>query len=790
VTWWRDDRRRAIVGVSALAALLSTTAFEALKERLLPSLSPWGSHALTVLFVSAGAAAVAGIVHRAGERLWREVETLAGGAKFNEAALQAFVDAIPEPAMLVDRQHTVLTLNAALARRLRRSVADVRGRNVFALLDDQELARRRAAHITDVFERGEPIRFRDSNRDRHFVNHVCPVRGPDGAIHAAGVVAIDVTDLEEARDLLERKEELLRFGLEAAHLGVWEWDIGTDVITISPEALTLLGGPERTWHVPFASFLEHLDPRDRDRVESCLRTAAAGRALSEPLLFRGRTTHQLPMRWAEIQGRVYKSEGGRVRMVGTVGDATTRIESDARRQRAEQALSSVTQGTAGHTGQGFFSSLVEALARSLGARWALAGRFKDDGGTFETMAAWADGPVANLSLAANAGDGSWSRRWLTTLYERDPRLRGLGAGVPHVIEVPIVGPDGQMVGLVAALDDKPLADLDTVQLVLALSAVRAGAEIQRLDKEAEIMRLNADLERRVAERTTELTAANRELEAFSYSVSHDLRAPLRSIDGFALALLEDHGDALAPAARQYVDIVRQQSQRMGQLIDDLLGLARLSRGTLNRGPVDLSAVAADIVAELRRRHAGRAVRVVVAPDMRVYADANLLRIALENLIGNAWKFTSRRADARIEIALWADGSHRSLSVSDNGAGFDPRLSAKLFQPFARLHAASEYEGTGIGLATVARIVKRHGGSVRAESQPGAGATFICTLPDAAPHPRLDCSSEETGHPDVDPSARPANVDGNVAIANANADVDVDAAAGVNPSTVDTPRPLL
>ena len=753
----RTVRRRSLVASTALAAV-ATIAFEALKQRFLPSLSPWGSHTLTVLYVAAGTAAVAALLDRAGERFWREVEALEGGAKFNEAALQAFVDAIPEPALLVDREHVILTLNAALARRLRRPVAEVRGRNIFALLDDPELARRRAAYITDVFERGEPIRFRDCNRGRHFVNHVYPVRGPDGAIGAVGVVAIDVTDLEEARDLVERKEELLRFGLEAARLGVWEWDIGTDVITISPEALTMLGGPERTWHVPFASFLEHLDPRDRGRVEGSLRTAAAGRALTDPLLFRGRATHRLPMRWAEIQGRVYKSEGGRVRMVGTVGDATTRIESEARRQRAELALSSVTQGTAGYTGQGFFSSLVEALARSLGTRWVLAGRFKDDGGTFETMAAWADGPAANLALPRDTGEGkgSWSRRWLASLYGRDSR-RGGFTGLPHVVEVPIVGPDGQMVGLVAALDDKPLADLDTVQLVLALSAVRAGAEIQRLDKEAEIMRLNAELERRVAERTTELTAANRELEAFSYSVSHDLRAPLRSIDGFALALLEDHGDALAPAARQYVDIVRQQSQRMGQLIDDLLGLARLSRGTLHRGPVDVSAVAADIVADLRRRHGGgRSVRVVIAPDMRLRGDANLLRIAFENLIANAWKFTSRRADARVEITMHADGPHRSISVTDNGAGFDPRLSSKLFQPFARLHAAAEYEGTGIGLATVARIVKRHGGSVRADGRPGEGATFVCTLPDSAPDREADrdTTDRDTNDLEVRTDGRP------------------------------------
>jgi PAS domain S-box-containing protein len=711
--------------------------------------------ALIIVSVTAAAGAIAALLRGVCGRLRREVAALERWAQRNEAALQAFVDAIPEPAFLVDRQHALLTLNAALAARFGRPIADLRGKNIYAFLPDLEIARTRAAQIALVFERGEAIVFRDANRGRHYDNHIWPVRGPHGEVWAVGVVAIDVTDLQKARDQLERKEELLRFGLQAAHLGVWEWDVGTDVITVSPEALVLLGGPERTWRVPFASFLEHLDARDRERVEQALRMAAAGRALGEPLLFRGRGSRELPMRWVEIEGRVYKSEGGRVRMVGTVGDATTRIESEARRARAEQALSSVTQGTAGHTGQDFFSSLVEALARSLGTRWVVAGRLKDDGATFETMASWADGPAEDVSVAEGARDEAWSRRWLAALRERHPRVRSEDAAAAHVVEVPIVAPDGRPLGLVAALDDEPLADLDTVRLVLALSAVRAGAEIQRLDKEAEIMRLNAELERRVAERTTELTAANRELEAFSYSVSHDLRAPLRSIDGFALALIEDHGDALAPGARQYIDIVRKESQRMGQLIDDLLGLARLSRGTLDRGSVDVSAIAADIVAELRRRQPGRGALVVVAPGMLVRGDANLLRIALENLVGNAWKFTSRRADARIDIDMKADGPHREITVADNGAGFDPRLSAKLFQPFARLHPASEYEGTGIGLATVARIIKRHGGSVRAESRPGAGATFICALPDAAPLlevPELDALPEPEERPD-EPSER-------------------------------------
>jgi PAS domain S-box-containing protein len=751
---WRERGRRAYVVVSAAAALASATAFEVLKETFLPALSRWGSHAMTIVVVTCGAAGVAAIVHRAGGRLWREVEAREDWAKRNEAALQALVDAIPEPAFLLDRQLRMQTLNAALARRLRGTVAQIRGKNPFELLPDAEVARRRVHQVSAVFDHGQPLVFKDENGGRRYVNHIWPVRDPGGRVWALGVVATDVTDLEKAREQLERKEELLRFGLQAARLGVWEWDIGTDVITVSPEALSLIGGPERTWRVPFSAFIDHIDPRDRGRVEEALRTAAAGRPFGEPLLFRGRAERRLPMRWVEIQGRLFKSEGGRVRMVGAVGDATTRMESEARRQRAEEAMRSVTQGTAGHTGQGFFSSLVEALARSLGTRWVVAGRFREDG-AFETMAGWADGPVGNVSVtvegtgarAPNQGhDESWSRRWLSRVSERrSSRFRARDGFVANVMEVPIVARDGRVVGLVAALDDEPLQDLDTVSLVLALSAVRAGAEIQRLDKEAEIMRLNAELERRVGERTLELTAANRELEAFSYSVSHDLRAPLRSIDGFALALLEDHGDALVPGARQYVDIVRRESQRMGQLIDDLLGLARLSRGALHRGPVDVSAVAADIVEELRRRHAGRAVRVVIAPDMALRGDANLLRIALENLIGNAWKFTSRTADARVEITMCADGPHRSIAVADNGAGFDPRLASKLFQPFARLHAASEYEGTGIGLATVARIIKRHGGNVRAESRPGHGATFICTLPDAAP----DVTTDDAPALDVD-----------------------------------------
>jgi len=251
----------------------------------------------------------------------------------------------------------------------------------------------------------------------------------------------------------------------------------------------------------------------------------------------------------------------------------------------------------------------------------------------------------------------------------------------------------------------------------------------RVEAEERRQRSEQELERRVAERTRALTASNRELEAFSYSVSHDLRAPLRSIDGFALALIEDHGAALPPEAQKYLEIVRSESQRMGQIIDDLLSLARITRSPLTQVEVDVSALGHGIVEGLRRRHPERDVAVAIAPAMMGVADAKLLRIALENLIGNAWKFTGRVSAPRIEIGSeGTEDGRTTFFVRDNGAGFDSAAASNLFQPFQRLHACSEFEGQGIGLATVHRIIKRHGGRIWAESRPGEGAVFLWTLP--------------------------------------------------------------
>jgi PAS domain S-box-containing protein len=562
---------------SCLVALGAVAAYAALWKVAFPRLAAWQAHLATVVLVAAGAALVARVTHAEARRVQQLARSFHGWGERSEAALRAFVDARPEPAFLVNRQHLVLTLNQALADRLGREVDEVLGRDPFAFLPDRALAATRVSQIDQVFTTGRSMVFHDANNGRSYANHLSPVRGADGEIWAVGIIAVDVTDLRRAEAEANRKEELLRFGLEAARLGVWEWDVEADQVTVSSEATRLLGGRALARRGPLTSIVEYVEPADRLAMEEAIRGCARGLVETMRVTFRARPVRRKPIRWLEIQGRMFDTPDGGRRMVGTVADVTLQMEAEERRQRSEQ-----------------------------------------------------------------------------------------------------------------------------------------------------------ELERRVAERTRELTASNRELEAFSYSVSHDLRAPLRSIDGFALALLEDHGAALPPEAQKYLEIVRSESQRMGQIIDDLLGLARITRSPLTRVAVDVSGLGGSIVEGLRRRHPEREVAVSIEPAMTGVADAKLLRIALENLIGNAWKFSGRAAAPRIEIGSeGSEDGRTTFFIRDNGAGFDAAAASNLFQPFQRLHAASEFEGHGIGLATVHRIIKRHGGTIWAESRPGEGAVFRWTLPGIA-----------------------------------------------------------
>jgi len=421
-------------------------------------------------------------------------------------------------------------------------------------------------------------------------------------------------------------------------------------------------------------------------------------------------------------------------------------------KRREALLLDVAKGVTGQTGEAFFTALTQHMAQSLGADMVIMGELRADQ-RVRTLSVWRDGahnPNFTFSLAdapcGHALEQSALCTYTEQLTQRYPQHAGLAqAGFQAYVGQSLRDDKGEPVGVLNALWKRPIELTPELRALMSIFASRANAELLRLQRDREIQRLNETLEQRVLARTADLQRLNSELDSFAYSVSHDLKSPLRSIDGFTQLLSERLAGRLDVEEKALFDRILTSTHRMSNLIADMLALARVSQGHLELRPVDLSRMVRDILEDELAKHPQRKVELRITPGLSAHCDPRLTRIALENLLGNALKYTRDQEAPLIEFGQQAaaPGSPTDFFVRDNGVGFNMALAGQLFKPFQRLHMPSEFEGTGIGLATVRRIVERHGGSVRAEATPAKGALFSFSFgpphPPAPPSPRLTTS---------------------------------------------------
>jgi PAS domain S-box-containing protein len=449
------------------------------------------------------------------------------------------------------------------------------------------------------------------------------------------------------------------------------------------------------------------------------------------------------------EARLEPLRNGDGRIVGTVGVGLDVTElKEARNERLQNAARTKVLAQVSHSlaeARFDMSSVVRTIGRliseTMGDGCVISLR-SPDGRTLYPLAIFDANPDARLLLEQLMMEVPWvadnelvaeplAGRPLRMWIDEQTALRALiperyrayldRVEVHGVLVVPL-RVEGRIIGLLSVWRSRrePAYTIDDEVLMQEL-ADRAALAIANA-------RLYSELEQRVQERTVQLEATNKELETFSYSVSHDLRAPLRGVNGFARALRDDYAQLLPLEGRHFLERVLAGGQRMEQLIDDLLILSRTARAEIHRRPVCLSDLAHEVGEELQRSHPERAVALAVAPDVVADGDARLLRILMENLLGNAWKYTAKHATARVEFGVREQGGESVYFVRDDGAGFDMQYADKLFGPFQRLHSAADFGGSGLGLATVQRIINRHGGRVWADGAVEQGATFSFTVP--------------------------------------------------------------
>ena len=522
------------------------------------------------------------------------------------------------------------------------------------------------------------------------------VRAPVSGAREVAEVAVQLNRMfgiltERERSLVET-QKMLDGLLDSMDRVLWSFAPDLSAVFFASESSKKLFGHEAAeFRARPRLWLELMHPDDRQQAEAMMdRIALSGAGVMEYRILRphGDT------RWVEVRWRhVAEGQGKPARLDGIVTDITERKQAE---DENRQLLAIVEQS---------LNEIYVFDATTLHYEYANSGALHNIGYSFrhlrlltpiDLMPQYTEGGL--LKLVEQLLHREKAQQVFETVHRRSD-----GSDYPAEVHLQVVEREGRWKCLAVVIDIS-----------------------ERQRAQMEIMKLTSSLERRVAERTAELAQANAELESFVYSISHDLRTPLRAINGYATILAEEQKDRLEADSRDMLKRIARGAVRMGELIDDLLTFSRVGRSGLNRMQVDLEAMARTVVEELHQMNPQARVEIKTLPAPM--ADPALLRQVMLNLIGNAFKFTSRRADARIEVGVLEEVAPPVYFVRDNGAGFDPGHAGKLFGVFQRLHQESEYPGTGVGLAIVKRIIERHGGRIWAEAAPGKGATFYFTLP--------------------------------------------------------------
>lgn len=690
----------------------------------------------------------------------KETSASRGALEHASAAWSATFDAMTDAVGLLDLEGTVVRCNSAMAALVGRDLDEVVGATCHDLVHGSD-SFLEGCPYQKMLRTGKPESLEMSLADRWFQVTADPLVGRAGELVGAVHVVRDITERRRVDEALARKTEsparMNEFALELASLpsgvalggyladrlrqltgavGVTFGSYDRESKQILVHELQLEPGALATLTAPLAHRLRGVRAPVDDAMyaEIVASTVGMRRTLTETTFGAippavGVTVQKL-LRLDRFIGLAYVVEG---ELYGTSVIALRAGQPDPppgllesfagmtavtlRRRRAEEELIRASA---------YNRRLIEASLDPL-------------------VTIDPDGTITDANAAASTVTGRPHEELIGTDFAdcfTDPDRARAGYehvfrdGSAHDLPLKIRHRDGHVTEVLYNASVFRNADGRVAGIFAAARDVGALRQAER-----EIRALNANLERRVDERTRELAAANRELQEFIYSVSHDLRTPLRAVDGFSQTVIEDYGEVLGEQGQGDLRRVRKAAQRMGELIDALLSLSRLRGGRVALADVDLSVLARRAAAELMSADPERTVELKIADGLVAEADAALLAIVVENLLSNAWKFTAGESEARIEVGVEKREGRPVFFVRDNGCGFDPAYAHKLFTPFQRLHAADEYSGTGIGLATVARVLERMGGSYWAESRPGEGATFFFTL--AGAHESTDPGNAAT-----------------------------------------------